>query len=465
MDKTITFTFIAITLVFFMFLMRMIAFNNSEYNAFANAQPSPLDGMNFSKSQDAYSKDGVLKTTLVAAYKKGYVGNQPVTSMVYNGSLVGPTLYIYPGNRIEIKFINNLNESTNLHFHGLHVSPSNNSDNVFLEVAPGQIQQYNVSIPKNQAPGLEWYHSHMHTLAYEQVSAGLSGLIVVEGLEKLLPKPLQNITKQAFAMRDFPPTSNPNVPIYRTVNGKVNPDISITSGETQLWRFANIGAEPFYKVGLPGYKFHVISEDGDPVWKVWDNDTLLLPSGKRLEVLVTALFQGNSSVPLNSLAYYPYPEIKIATVNVQDNQQEPIKATIPTNLIQKKDLNLRSIANNRTLTFASDEEENRFMIDNKTFDPNRIDQTVKLGTMEQWTLINNDEDEHPFHIHVNDFQVVSVNGKPYDAHGLQDTVLIPSHGQLAIRIPFDDFVGKSVYHCHIMFHEDHGMMGAFEIVK
>src|SRR5919112_645401 len=261
-------------------LMMMFTFENLEYNSFAKDQPSPLDEMNFAKSQEVFSKNGVLKTTLVAAYHKGNVGNQSVTAMVYNGSLVGPTLHIYPGDRIEIKFINNLNESTNLHFHGLHVSPVNNSDNVFLEISPGEIQQYNVSIPKNQAPGTEWYHSHIHTLAYNQVSAGSSGMIVVEGLEKLLPKSLQNITKQTFAMRYFPPTSDPNVPIYRTVNGKVNPDVNIAPGETQLWRFANIGAEPLYKVGLQGHKFLVIAEDGYPVWKVWNNDTLLLPSGK-----------------------------------------------------------------------------------------------------------------------------------------------------------------------------------------
>ena len=445
----------------FVFMM-MFAFENFDYNTFAKDQPSPLAGMNFSKSQDVYSKDGVLKTTLVAVYHKGAVDNQSITSMVYNGSLGGPTLNVYPGDRVELKLINNLNVSTNLHFHGLHVSPANNSDNVFLEVAPGQTQQYIVDIPKNQAPGTEWYHSHMHTLAYGQVSAGLSGMIVIEGLEKLLPTPLQNIKKQTFAMRDFPANSDPTAPTYRTVNGKINPDVNITSGETQLWHFANIGAEPFYKVGLPGHKFHVIAEDGDPVWNVWDNDTLLLPSGKRFDVLVTGT--GNGSIPLKALAYYPYQETTIATVNVHGNQKEPAK-TIPTSLISKKDLNLENITNNRVLTFSSNEEENRFTIDNKTFDPNRIDQKVKLGTVEQWRLINHDEDEHPFHIHVNDFQVVSVNGKPYDAHGLQDTVLIPGHGEVAILIPFEDFLGKSVYHCHIMFHEDHGMMGTFEIVK
>jgi suppressor of ftsI len=76
-----------------------------------------------------------------------------------------------------------------------------------------------------------------------------------------------------------------------------------------------------------------------------------------------------------------------------------------------------------------------------------------------------DVDEHPFHIHVNDFQVMSVNGQPYEAPGLQDTVVLPGRGQVVIRIPFEDFAGKFVYHCHIMFHGDGGMMGVVEVVK
>jgi FtsP/CotA-like multicopper oxidase with cupredoxin domain len=450
-----------VSFAIFVFIV-LFAFAALESDALAKEEPSPLDEMNFTDSTDVFSKDGVLKTTITASYHIGNVDNRSISSMVYNGSLGGPTLHVYPGDKIELELINNLNEPTNLHFHGLHVSPSNSSDNVFLEVAPGKSQQYVVEIPVNQAPGTEWYHSHMHTLAYDQVSAGLSGMIVVEGLEKLLPNPLQNIITQTFAMRDFPATSDPTAPTFRTVNGIINPNVNITSGETQLWHFANIGAEPFYKIGLPGNKFHVIAEDGDPVWRLWENDTLLLPSGKRFDVLVTA--KGSGPISLKALDYYPYPETTIATINVQGNQKEPAD-TIPTSLVPKSDLNLQNITNNRVLTFASNEEENRFTIDNKVFDPNRIDQTVKLGTIEQWRLINHDEDDHPFHIHVNDYQVVSVNGKPYEAHGLQDTVLIPGHGEVVIRIPFDDFMGKSVYHCHIMFHEDHGMMGTFEIVK
>ena len=73
---------------------------------------------------------------------------------------------------------------------------------------------------------------------------------------------------------------------------------------------------------------------------------------------------------------------------------------------------------------------------------------MKLGTVEQWRLIDADEDEHPFHIHVNDFQVITVNRKPYNAHGLRDMVLIPGHGEVVIRIPFENLVGKFISLSH-----------------
>lgn len=172
-------------------LIIFVAFGSSNYDAFASVQHSPLDGMNFSRSQDVYSKDGVLESTISASYQIGKVDNESITSMLYNGSLGGPTLHVYPGDKIELDLINNLNESTNIHFHGLHVSPENNSDNVFLEIAPGKTQHYSVDIPKDHPPGTFWYQSHMHQISNEQVASGLSGLIIVEGLEQLLPPPLQ----------------------------------------------------------------------------------------------------------------------------------------------------------------------------------------------------------------------------------------------------------------------------------
>jgi FtsP/CotA-like multicopper oxidase with cupredoxin domain len=464
------------------------AFKSSDFKAFAKDQSSPLAGMNFSKPKDVWSKDGILRTSLVAAFHTGKVDGQPVTAMLYNGSLPGPTLHVYPGDRIELNLINNLNESTNLHFHGFHVSPANNSDNVLLEVSPGKTQHYTVDIPIDHPVGTDWYHPHLHHFTYPQVSAGMAGLLIVEGLQKLLPKPLQSITTQNIAMRDFPfdqlyvythnsivPLSNTNTGHERlTVNGEVNPTINITSGETQLWRIANIGPENWLHVRspFPGQPFHVIAQDGYPVWQVWNNDTLNIPSGSRFDVLVTAT--GNGSIPFttvkNSSYTDPYDNL-IATVNVQGNQEgvEHVNV-IPTTLpYLKKDLSNATIAAHRVINFSSNDRDWIYGLNNKTFNPNRIAEKVKLGTVEEWKLVNLDKlpigFDHPFHIHTNDFQVMSINGRPYHARGLQDTVNVPVGGNVVVRIPFNDYVGTSVYHCHLLFHEDYGMMNAFEIVK
>ncbi len=89
-----------------------------------------------------------------------------------------------------------------------------------------------------------------------------------------------------------------------------------------------------------------------------------------------------------------------------------------------------------------------------------------LDTVEEWTLINKSTEDHPFHIHVNDFQVISVNGKPFHADGLQDVVVIPKNGgRVVIRNPFDDFPGHFVFHCHILGHEDAGMMQTVDVIR
>jgi FtsP/CotA-like multicopper oxidase with cupredoxin domain len=304
-------------------------------------------------------------------------------------------------------------------------------------------------------------------MAYEQVSNGLSGLIVIDGLMDLLPKSLQNITQQTIAMKDFEVSSDPAIPRQRTVNGQVNPEINIKPGETQLWRLANIGSETYYNIVLPNHTFHVIAEDGNPVWHVWDAKQLLLPSGKRYDVLVTAGAAG--TYPLIALSTHLgcmyCPEVTLAEINAAGVPKTP--ASSPSNLTSRNDLGNQTVDRYRTLVFSSNDKERHYMIDGNIFDPARIDQQVKLGDLEEWTIRNMDDEEqsHTFHIHVNDFQVMSINGQPYNASGLQDTVVLPGKGEVVIRIPFDDFIGKFVYHCHIIFHEDHGMMGVVEVTE
>jgi suppressor of ftsI len=105
-----------------------------------------------------------------------------------------------------------------------------------------------------------------------------------------------------------------------------------------------------------------------------------------------------------------------------------------------------------------------FFINGKQFDPNRVDIQSKLNTVEERTVRNESNEEHSFHVHVNHFQLMSINGQPHQGHGWQDTVSIPAKGQIVIRIHFLNYTGKTVLHCHILNHEDLGMMAVLEIV-
>ena len=442
-------------------------------------QSSALKEMNFSETSEAYSHEGILETTIIIDENEGMVGNESVKAITYNGSLNGPTLHIKPGERMVVYYVNKLDQPTSIHFHGLHVSPLGSSDNIFRVIGPGETAKYVLDIPIDHARGTFWYHSHLHGLATDQVAGGLSGVLVIEGLEDLLPDGLQNITQQTFIMRGFPWHYwhlNYTTPTYQTINGEINPVVSISPGETQLWRFANIDPGTFYNITLPGHTFRVIEQDGSPVWDVSDTNYLVLAAGKRFSVLVTG--GENGTYPLKMLPYrggvtHPYPEVTLATINVQGNAGAEAAEVNASSLVPRQDLGDQGVHEIRELVYSASDDNttmNRFgeqgtnMINGKVFDHNRVDQTVNLGALEEWHIKNIDDDDHTFHIHINDFQVMSVNNQTYEAHGLQDTVVLPANGQVVVRIPFEDFVGRFVFHCHILPHEDTGMMGTVEVV-
>jgi FtsP/CotA-like multicopper oxidase with cupredoxin domain len=130
-------------------------------------------------------------------------------------------------------------------------------------------------------------------------------------------------------------------------------------------------------------------------------------------------------------------------------------------------LGRRIVSRKRTFVFSFGKGATfRALINGEQFTVGKNNVVPILGTVEQWTLINRSPEDHPFHIHVNDFQVMSVDGKPFHANGLQDVVVIPKNGgRVVIRNPFDDFTGHYVFHCHILGHEDAGMMQTVDVVR
>jgi len=129
------------------------------------------------------------------------------------------------------------------------------------------------------------------------------------------------------------------------------------------------------------------------------------------------------------------------------------------------------IARQRTLTYSKTPDRKMFMIDGRTMDENRVDQTARLGDTEEWTIVNTDQQYHSFHIHQTAFLVTEINGVLHDDDSLHDTFSVPpatdiGPSSLKVVIPFTDpvIVGRFVYHCHAVDHEDKGMMGIIEVV-
>jgi len=436
-----------------------------------------ISGAEFAEPTVLQSSDGRLDVALDAAFGPAAMGGRAVTTYNFNGAVPGPTLRLKSGETLGIAFANQMDEATNLHTHGLHVSPAANSDNVFVHIMPGETFAYEYAIPRDQTsgltiPGLYWYHPHLHGNSAEQVEGGLAGALIVEGglddfpgvgdvPERLLVLQSTQFDDDGMVMT-FPEMDQ--IAIF--VNGQLQPMIAIAPGETQRWRIINASSFMFVNLALDGHQLHQIASDANPLREVRSRDAILLAAGERVEVLIQGGPEGDYT--LRSLAwgedleFQAQPEFAIATLLSSGPAAAP--APLPTTLVPFEDLAEATIDRIREITFSEVLSPFEVLIDGRAFDEERVDQTVQLGATEEWRLLNTSVDWHPFHIHVNDFQVMSVNGEPVQAWSWEDTTPIPADGEIVIRTRFLDFPGKFVYHCHILDHEDLGMMGVVEVV-
>jgi FtsP/CotA-like multicopper oxidase with cupredoxin domain len=129
------------------------------------------------------SVGGVLQVRLEAAEGAVPVAGTTATTLSYNGGLPGPTLHLRPGDRLRIELVNQLTAPTNLHVHGLHVTPHGNGDNPFVVLEPGQSHSYDYQLPADHRPGVFWYHPHHHGTVADQIFGGLYGAIIVDDAE------------------------------------------------------------------------------------------------------------------------------------------------------------------------------------------------------------------------------------------------------------------------------------------
>jgi len=472
------------------------------------------------------SENGVLNATLEVDYAThslwSFKQNRAITTRLrsLNGGLTGPLLKLKPGDTLRVHLFNHLPpdtamalaggmhmdhgfNTTNLHTHGLHVSPSGNSDNVMLEVAPGADMQYAMAIPAGHPAGTFWYHSHVHGSTAIQVSSGMSGpLIIAGGLDEVpeikaaqekiflfqqIPYSFDSGTQQ-YVVEDFWKSFGPNV--WRTgvanngwrtmINGQVVPVIEMQPGEVQRWRFIHGGVQETLSVQLEGHALHEIAKDGLALGYLASSETIQLEPGYRSDVLVKAevadagkvffLIDGPTGPADSLLAASENPAVLAAVVvgGLPKEMALPSAGSLaPCAALAA--IGDAEITGKQTLEFNVDTSTQPagMQIDGKSYDPASEGRVLKLGGVEEWTITSRFAN-HPFHIHTNPFQVVSM--KDESGHETvtmpfwKDTLLIKQGWVVKVRTRYSDFTGTFVTHCHILDHEDRGMMQKVTIV-
>ena len=497
------------------------------------------------------------RVTIPGAAQDGSGGPQDFEVLTYNGHSFGPTIRVRRGSTFRIRVRNHVHGApdtenpdrphglctTNLHTHGLHVSPVDPADNIYRCIEPGESHTFEYQVPANHPSGTYWYHPHKHGSVGYQVSNGLAGALIVEGSDDDDIVDLEDIPEIAAA-RDqiflfqqynyvvgtdgvaridataiYNPVDQPDYPRscaeidlhaapgtpsgdpLITINGVVVPEIRMAPGEVQRWRFIHAGIEqeqhmvwtddagielknPNADPTAP--QFFEIAKDGLATGDMKIRPTIDLYPGYRSDVLVQApplpagkkeaVFHIKKVTP--SQAQQLRPKIQasdtmyLAKVIVRGRHRPmklPKRADLqpcrPYQPVADGELSPPAIGTNGLITFRSDDDTLRYEVNAKEFHE-QTPAKLMLRTAQEWKL-KALANSHPFHIHVNSFQVtghLDGDNHPVDdgVGDWKDTLFVPEGHTFTIRSRFQDFAGQTVFHCHILDHEDQGMMMPLE---
>ncbi len=446
----------------------------------------------------------VLSLTLHAVHENGR------DAFGFNGATSAPTLRLSAGETLKIDYANDLPakstetcavnpcmDMTNLHFHGLTVSPNSPQDDVLGMLAkPGEVLHYKVEIPQDHLPGLFWYHTHPHGESHRQVLDGMSGAIVIEGMERYVPE-IKGLRERVFVIRGQSIEHDPNADVLRqqveiplqgcggeheaaeeimTVNGAVRPQILIAHSERQFWRIVNASADRYLDLRVDGQQFEIVALDGmplayhEPKRPTFMADHFLVSPGGRLEAIVTGP-PARAHAAFRTLCVNtgpvgdPNPEMVLADLvssSKSGNLDSPAEQNIDSGIPVYKDLAAKKLEQKPldfTVTFT--EDKNGFYINGAKFATDAPPMTTAhVGTYEHWRIVNATAELHPFHIHQVHFLAYAESGVALQRPVWLDTVNVPVGGTVDVILDFTNPVirGMAVFHCHLLNHEDKGMM-------
>lgn len=426
-------------------------------------------------------------------------------TMGANGNLLGPTLILQKNDNIQIDVTNSLGEPTTIHWHGLHVAPENDGG-PHTVINAGET--WSPSFEVLDWAGTYWYHPHLHHKTNEHVQKGIAGFVLVKDpVEEALELP------RTYGVDDFPLAIQTKafdatnqiiiesaLDVNLMVNGTMDAYLDAPAQVIRL-RLLNGSSERSYLFGLSnGDNLHQIGSDGGLLEQTNTTNRLWLSPGERAEVLVNLSGLEGQSIDLMSFGaeipsgnygaaqpgmgagqtipdYTSNPlngsNFVVLSLNVQAPSSNPV-TSIPTSLVSHAIWDEADAVLTRNLIFTSENMgptaiQGPFLIDGAAFNMMVVNQYVPFDNIEIWTLTNNTPISHPFHIHDVQFYVLDINGVPPPAYlsGRKDVVLVPA-GQGVVRFitKFDDFYNDTLpymYHCHMLTHEDDGMMGQFVV--
>lgn len=440
------------------------------------------------------AKPGVVEVSLDVRWSPVLLEGQRVSLLTYNGLFPGPTITIKKGDLLRVHFQNSMprtgakniwgddRDLTNLHTHGFHVSPSGIADNVMHQSAPGEKFDHEYDTTKQEAGALCFYHPHIHGIVAEQVWAGLAGALVVEDPTEALAGYETHILVLkdiGFSGGGIEPYSQPmdymmckEGPIVM-VNGQVNPVLSAKPGQVQRWRIVNAGTARFYNLSLENHAMYVIGTDGGLLDRPYPVPYILLAPGERVDILVKmAAATGRSrflSLPYNRGGCC-HGNSQTVTLLTIDSGGAEAKNEIP-RVINREAKRLQMDTSKLPYRRMSLSMGGMLgYINGKTFGKDTFTIQSKTGTYEIWEYINMTHMDHPLHQHVNPEQVLGIwGGDPVyaslytTAPAWKDTIIVPKMGRAVLLMSVTDYTGMAMMHCHILEHEDIGMLGIWNI--
>ncbi|HQY45651.1 MAG TPA: multicopper oxidase family protein [Usitatibacteraceae bacterium] len=424
---------------------------------------------------------GRFEGTLAASPASlGLVEGRSTALWLYNGIFPGPVIEAREGDRVRLALANGLPIDTTAHWHGLPV-PADQDGNPMDPVRPGATRLYEFDLPAGAA-GTYWYHPHAHGTTAEQVARGLAAPFIVRAADDPLAH-LPEVTMLVTGLRlDANAQVSASGPLdfavgrqgeQLLVNGGRLPVHAMRPGATERWRILNATSARYLRLALDGHALTLVGTDGGllaaPVGPLAE---ILVAPAQRVEVVVTASTAPGARFTLraqrhaiDAMGMGSYAAEDLLTV-ATTNDPPAAPAALPGALRAMPAQAAAAARKRLVLTQSGMGMMAAFGIDGRLFDMNRVDLVATAGETEDWDIVNDTLMDHPIHIHGTQFRLVARESRgvaaPAPFAAWLDTVDVPSGTTATIRVR-QDRPGKRMVHCHILEHEDAGMMAVLEV--